>query len=113
MRRCAGSFLTIRCTISSRSVSPAPSLPADDLKSFVTYAEANRARMTYGNAGLGSISHYACVILLSALKQNITHVPCRAGNERPLGRPYRLHVRSDRDRAGAKSPAEKSKPSRR
>ena len=54
-----------------------PSLPADDLKSFVTYAEANRARMTYGSAGLGSISHYACVILLSALKQNITHVPYR------------------------------------
>jgi tripartite-type tricarboxylate transporter receptor subunit TctC len=52
-----------------------PSLPADDLKSFVTYAAADRARMTYGSAGLGSISHYACVILLSALKQNITHVP--------------------------------------
>ena len=33
--------------------------------------------MTYGSAGVGSISHFACVILLSALKQNITHVPYR------------------------------------
>jgi Tripartite tricarboxylate transporter family receptor len=27
--------------------------------------------------GVGSISHFACVILLSALKQNVTHVPYR------------------------------------
>ena len=54
-----------------------PTLPVTDLKDFVAYAEAHRARMTYGSAGLGSISHVTCVILLSALKQNITHVPYR------------------------------------
>jgi tripartite-type tricarboxylate transporter receptor subunit TctC len=54
-----------------------PSLPAANLKDFVGYAEANRARMTYGSAGVGSISHFTCVILLSALKQAITHVPYR------------------------------------
>jgi tripartite-type tricarboxylate transporter receptor subunit TctC len=43
----------------------------------VAYAVANRAKATYGSAGVGSISHFACVILLSALKQNITHVPYR------------------------------------
>ena len=52
-------------------------LPVSNLKEFVTYAEANKAGMTYGSAGIGSISHYACVVLLSALKQNITHVPYR------------------------------------
>jgi tripartite-type tricarboxylate transporter receptor subunit TctC len=54
-----------------------PSLPVSNLKEFVAYADANRAKMTYGSAGVGSISHFACVILLSALKQNITHVPYR------------------------------------
>ena len=53
------------------------SLPVSNLKEFVAYAEANKASMTYGSAGVGSISHYACVVLLSALKQNITHVPYR------------------------------------
>jgi tripartite-type tricarboxylate transporter receptor subunit TctC len=54
-----------------------PSLPASDLREFVAYADANRAKATYGSAGVGSISHFACVILLLALKQNITHVPYR------------------------------------
>jgi tripartite-type tricarboxylate transporter receptor subunit TctC len=52
-------------------------LPASNLKEFVAYAEKNKAGMTYGSAGVGSISHYACVVLLSALKLNITHVPYR------------------------------------
>jgi tripartite-type tricarboxylate transporter receptor subunit TctC len=43
----------------------------------VTYARANREKITYGSAGVGSISHYACVLLLSKLKLNITHVPYR------------------------------------
>ena len=38
---------------------------------------APTARRHYGSAGVGSISHFACVSLLSALKQNITHVPYR------------------------------------
>jgi tripartite-type tricarboxylate transporter receptor subunit TctC len=54
-----------------------PSLPASNLPEFVAYAAANRATATYGSAGVGSISHFACVSLLSALKQNITHVPYR------------------------------------
>ena len=52
-------------------------LPVSNLKEFVAYAEKNKAQMTYGSAGVGSISHYACVVLLSALKQNVTHVPYR------------------------------------
>lgn len=52
-------------------------LPVSNVKEFVAYAEKNKAQMTYGSAGVGSISHYACVVLLSALKQNVTHVPYR------------------------------------
>jgi tripartite-type tricarboxylate transporter receptor subunit TctC len=52
-------------------------LPASNLQDFVTYARAYREKLTYGSAGVGSISHYACVLLLSNLKLNITHVPYR------------------------------------
>jgi tripartite-type tricarboxylate transporter receptor subunit TctC len=54
-----------------------PSLPASNLAEFITYAEANHGKITFGSAGVGSISHFACVVLFSALKQNITHVPYR------------------------------------
>ena len=52
-------------------------LPASNLQDLVTYARANREKLTYGSAGVGSISHYACVLLLSNLKLNVTHVPYR------------------------------------
>lgn len=54
-----------------------PGLPASTLKEFVAYVNANHAKMTYGSAGVGSISHYACVVLLSSLKLNVAHVPYR------------------------------------
>jgi tripartite-type tricarboxylate transporter receptor subunit TctC len=53
------------------------SLPASNLQEFIAYARANSANMTFGSAGIGSISHFSCVMLLSALKLNITHVPYR------------------------------------
>jgi tripartite-type tricarboxylate transporter receptor subunit TctC len=53
------------------------SLPVSNLAEFVAYARANSANMTFGSAGIGSISHYACVALLSSLKLNITHVAYR------------------------------------
>ena len=52
-------------------------LPASNLQDFVAYARANREKLTYGSAGVGSISHYACVLLLSNLKLNVTHIPYR------------------------------------
>jgi tripartite-type tricarboxylate transporter receptor subunit TctC len=33
--------------------------------------------MTFGSAGVGSISHMSCVTLLSSLKLSVTHVPYR------------------------------------
>ena len=52
-------------------------LPVADLAEFVTYARANLAKMTFGSAGIGSISHLSCVTLLSSLKLSVTHVPYR------------------------------------
>ncbi len=61
-----------RCCCSAKA-----GLPVANLREFIAYAEQHKAGMTYGSAGVGSISHYACVVLLSALKLNITHVPYR------------------------------------
>lgn len=35
------------------------SMPADDLKSFMAYLKANSEKLSYGHAGVGSISHVA------------------------------------------------------
>ncbi|MEP6791832.1 MAG: tripartite tricarboxylate transporter substrate-binding protein [Ramlibacter sp.] len=52
-------------------------LPANNLKEFVAWLQANPKKVSYGSAGVGSISHFGCVMLLSALKQEVTHVPYR------------------------------------
>jgi tripartite-type tricarboxylate transporter receptor subunit TctC len=52
-------------------------LPVAGLAEFVSYARANLAKMTFGSAGVGSISHMSCVTLLSSLKLSVTHVPYR------------------------------------
>ncbi len=54
-----------------------PSLAAANLKEFVAFAEANPGKVNYGSAGIGSISHFACVVLFSALKISVAHVPYR------------------------------------
>ncbi|WP_198087090.1 tripartite tricarboxylate transporter substrate-binding protein [Variovorax sp. E3] len=50
-------------------------LPANDLKEFVAWLGTHKAKASFGSAGIGSISHYGCVLLLSALKQNVAHIP--------------------------------------
>ena len=52
-------------------------LPVANLPEFIAYAKANLAKMTFGSAGVGSISHLSCVTLLSSLKLSVTHVPYR------------------------------------
>jgi tripartite-type tricarboxylate transporter receptor subunit TctC len=52
-------------------------LPANNIKEFASYLTANQQKISYGSAGVGSISHYGCVMLLSSMKQDILHVPYR------------------------------------
>ena len=54
-----------------------PSLPAGDLKGFIAYVKQNPGKLSYGSAGVGSISHMGCIMLLSALGLDIQHVPYR------------------------------------
>ncbi len=54
-----------------------PALPAANLPEFVAYARGKEAELRFGSAGIGSISHFACVTLLSSLGLAPTHVPYR------------------------------------
>ncbi len=54
-----------------------PNTPAKNLKEFVTYLQTNKAKVSYGSAGIGSMSHYGCVMFLSSVGLDITHVPYR------------------------------------
>lgn len=53
-------------------------LPVANLRDFIAYTKANRAKMQYGSAGVGSASHIACVLLNAAIGVTVTHIPYRA-----------------------------------
>ncbi len=50
-------------------------LPVGDFRQFVDYARKNTAKLSYGSAGAGSISHRGCLILMSEMKTDVQHVP--------------------------------------
>ncbi|MBA2690862.1 MAG: tripartite tricarboxylate transporter substrate binding protein BugD [Burkholderiales bacterium] len=49
--------------------------PAKDLKELIAYVKANKDKVTYGNAGLGAASHLCGMLLMTALKTEMTTVP--------------------------------------
>jgi tripartite-type tricarboxylate transporter receptor subunit TctC len=50
-------------------------LPANNLQELLAWLGTHRDSASYGSAGVGSISHYGCVLLLASLKASVTHVP--------------------------------------
>src|SRR5262249_33875238 len=52
-------------------------LPADDLKTFISYTKANDSKMQFGSAGAGSATHLGCVLLNYLIGVHVTHVPFR------------------------------------
>lgn len=49
--------------------------PAKDLKELLTYVKANKDKVTYANAGLGSASHLCGMLFMSAINTELTTVP--------------------------------------
>ena len=49
--------------------------PPNDLKEFVAYVKANGERLNVGHAGIGSISHFTCLLLDSMLDVKPAMVP--------------------------------------
>ncbi|HEY8608836.1 MAG TPA: tripartite tricarboxylate transporter substrate binding protein BugD [Noviherbaspirillum sp.] len=49
--------------------------PAKDFKELVSYVKANKAKVTYANAGVGSASHLCGMLFMSAIDTELTTVP--------------------------------------
>jgi tripartite-type tricarboxylate transporter receptor subunit TctC len=56
-------------------------LPANGLQEFISYTRSNQAKMQYGSAGIGSLTHLSCALLDQAIGVNVMHVPYRGGGE--------------------------------
>ena len=56
-------------------------LPANDLREFIAYLQANEKAVTEGHGGVGSISHVACTYLHALIKIEPTRVPFRATSD--------------------------------
>jgi tripartite-type tricarboxylate transporter receptor subunit TctC len=50
-------------------------LPPDNFKDFIPYVKQNKAKLNYGNAGLGAASHLCGLLLLSSLQTDVTTIP--------------------------------------
>jgi tripartite-type tricarboxylate transporter receptor subunit TctC len=46
-----------------------------DMKELITYVKANKDKVTYANAGVGSASHLCGMLLMTALQTEVTTVP--------------------------------------
>ncbi len=49
--------------------------PAKDFKELVTYVKANKNKVTYANAGVGSASHLCGMLFMTAIDTELTTVP--------------------------------------
>lgn len=50
------------------------SLPPANLRQFLTYLQAHKSAMNYGNAGLGSASHLCGLLFMSRVRADVTTV---------------------------------------
>lgn len=49
--------------------------PAKDFKEFLAYVKANKAKVTYANAGIGAASHLCGMLFMSAIQTDLLTVP--------------------------------------
>ncbi|MGW8394472.1 tripartite tricarboxylate transporter substrate binding protein BugD [Pseudoduganella sp. HUAS MS19] len=49
--------------------------PAKDFKEMLAYIKANKTKVTYANAGLGSASHLCGMLFMTAIQTDLTTVP--------------------------------------
>jgi tripartite-type tricarboxylate transporter receptor subunit TctC len=57
-----------------------PSVPANNLQEFISYAKANPDKVNYSSAGVGSASHLAGELLKTMAGIQMTHVPNKGMN---------------------------------
>jgi tripartite-type tricarboxylate transporter receptor subunit TctC len=54
-----------------------PSVPAQTMKEFVTYAKREPGKLSYGSAGIGTAPHMAMELLKSMAGIDVQHIPYR------------------------------------
>ncbi|HWK70795.1 MAG TPA: tripartite tricarboxylate transporter substrate binding protein [Burkholderiaceae bacterium] len=75
-------FAPVARTTTSPSVLVAnPSVPADDLKSFVDYLKKHPNKVNYGTSGNGSSPHLAAALFESMADVKMINVPYRGGSQ--------------------------------
>jgi tripartite-type tricarboxylate transporter receptor subunit TctC len=52
-----------------------PGFPAKDFKELLSYVKANKAKVSYANAGIGSASHLCGMLFMSAIETDLTTIP--------------------------------------
>jgi len=52
-----------------------PNFPAKDFKEFLAYVKANKAKVSYANAGIGAASHLCGMLFMSAIQTDVLTVP--------------------------------------
>src|SRR5712691_3100195 len=57
-----------------------PSVPAQNLREFITFAKVNAGTLNYGSAGIGSASHLAAELFKSMAGIEMVHVPNKGMN---------------------------------
>ena len=58
-----------------------PSLPVRDLKEFIAYATAHPGELSYGSAGIGTMTHLAGGLFKSLTDTDIVHIAYRGGGQ--------------------------------
>lgn len=58
-----------------------PSIPANTVQEFASYAKANPGKVSWGTAGVGSFGHLLCEAFKLQTGADILHVPYRGGGE--------------------------------
>ena len=49
--------------------------PPNDIKELIAYVKANKAKVTYANAGIGAASHLCGMLFMSAIETDVLTVP--------------------------------------
>jgi len=65
-----GLAVDVPMTIIARS-----DFPANDVSGLVSYVKANKGKVTYANAGIGSASHLCGLMFMTAIQTDLTTVP--------------------------------------
>jgi tripartite-type tricarboxylate transporter receptor subunit TctC len=56
-------------------------MPVKTLHDFMAYADANKGKLSFGSAGVGSLSHLTLLLFNSQTKAEIRHIPYRGTAE--------------------------------